>query len=532
MRAAGRRGGSTEPDEQSARMPFLTLSALRTRPHGWIGTFSLLAWVQLLLCFEGVLRDNALEQGGLIHDPFFWSSTLCAGAVLLAIAAANGRLRLGASPSAPFGSERKDRTLLIATCVVGGASSACAALLSSLYPQVSSAIPYALGAVAGIAFGLLSMLWGVSLSLLDLREVLVLVTFGACLQWIPLAFVQWMSPAIKASLVVVLPALFAWSCLRLDREEAAVPEERQAETSRASSTGSAGKKSILRDPMALRLGAAMLIFSMVVQFVWGFFVKLVPSRLDVGLFGPLFGLVTIASTLVGCICIGVMNYRHCYRLELFYRAMFLLCTAGCTSIGIATAQDVTSGLMLSAYLIVYVGYSLLYPTMLLLALGYVHMRRVHARGIMGLVLGAHYLGLFAGAAVLNALAQGRAPGDGVDLVPYVVTVTIVAITCAYVIVFPERDLLSLSPLLFGMSHESVDLRCERLGDEAGLTPREGEVLALLARGRDVVYIADRLGIARNTVNVHRRNVYAKLGIHSQQELLSMVENAREPGAPE
>ncbi|EJU34325.1 transcriptional regulator, LuxR domain protein [Slackia sp. CM382] len=32
-------------------------------------------------------------------------------------------------------------------------------------------------------------------------------------------------------------------------------------------------------------------------------------------------------------------------------------------------------------------------------------------------------------------------------------------------------------------------------------------------------------MSRNTVKTHVANIYAKLGVHSQQELIDMVENA-------
>ena len=37
------------------------------------------------------------------------------------------------------------------------------------------------------------------------------------------------------------------------------------------------------------------------------------------------------------------------------------------------------------------------------------------------------------------------------------------------------------------------------------------------------YIEKELFISRNTVNTHRKNLYRKLGIHTQQELLSLIE---------
>ena len=48
---------------------------------------------------------------------------------------------------------------------------------------------------------------------------------------------------------------------------------------------------------------------------------------------------------------------------------------------------------------------------------------------------------------------------------------------------------------------------------------------LLARSRDVGYIAKTLFISRNSVNTHRKTLYRKLGIHTQQELLSLIEDS-------
>jgi signal transduction histidine kinase len=52
---------------------------------------------------------------------------------------------------------------------------------------------------------------------------------------------------------------------------------------------------------------------------------------------------------------------------------------------------------------------------------------------------------------------------------------------------------------------------------AQLTPREMEVLQLLAQGLSNRAIARRLVISPRTVNFHLDNVYAKLGVHSRTE---------------
>lgn len=50
---------------------------------------------------------------------------------------------------------------------------------------------------------------------------------------------------------------------------------------------------------------------------------------------------------------------------------------------------------------------------------------------------------------------------------------------------------------------------------AEFTPRELDVLRLLAEGLDTVVLADRLGIASHTVEWHVRHLIEKLGVHSK-----------------
>lgn len=48
-----------------------------------------------------------------------------------------------------------------------------------------------------------------------------------------------------------------------------------------------------------------------------------------------------------------------------------------------------------------------------------------------------------------------------------------------------------------------------------LTPRERQILALVAEGKTNGHIADELYIARGTVRRHLENAYAKLGVHTR-----------------
>jgi len=62
---------------------------------------------------------------------------------------------------------------------------------------------------------------------------------------------------------------------------------------------------------------------------------------------------------------------------------------------------------------------------------------------------------------------------------------------------------------------------EKITDDAyaALTPREQEILRLLAEGLPAKEIADRLFISPKTVENHRTNIMSKLGLHSAHELV-------------
>ena len=59
----------------------------------------------------------------------------------------------------------------------------------------------------------------------------------------------------------------------------------------------------------------------------------------------------------------------------------------------------------------------------------------------------------------------------------------------------------------------------RKRDSSGLTPKEKEVLQLIAEGYSSKDIAKSFNLSLNTIHVHRNNIMKKLGIHKQAELV-------------
>ena len=71
--------------------------------------------------------------------------------------------------------------------------------------------------------------------------------------------------------------------------------------------------------------------------------------------------------------------------------------------------------------------------------------------------------------------------------------------------------------------DPISQRCQVLISQFELSPRESEVLVAFAHGRNVSYLAETLVLSPNTIRTHSKTLYAKLGVHSKQELLDLVE---------
>lgn len=74
-------------------------------------------------------------------------------------------------------------------------------------------------------------------------------------------------------------------------------------------------------------------------------------------------------------------------------------------------------------------------------------------------------------------------------------------------------------------------KIDRVIEQFELTTRQQEVFRMLVRGRNAQYIAEKFFISISTAKAHIHNIYRKLDVHSQQELINLVENVEMPTAP-
>lgn len=80
----------------------------------------------------------------------------------------------------------------------------------------------------------------------------------------------------------------------------------------------------------------------------------------------------------------------------------------------------------------------------------------------------------------------------------------------------------------GDKHDSPWRRtCREVAKLYRLSPRETEIFFLIAKGRNADFVQQKLVISMHTAKTHIANIYHKLGVHSSQEMLSLVEAFRE-----
>ena len=85
------------------------------------------------------------------------------------------------------------------------------------------------------------------------------------------------------------------------------------------------------------------------------------------------------------------------------------------------------------------------------------------------------------------------------------------------------DFASKNLIQPGIDHQ-VELAFHTFGASV-LSPREKDVLELMLRGYSTEVSAQRLGIARETLRRHRKNIYRKLDVSSQTDLFALFINS-------
>ena len=220
------------------------------------------------------------------------------------------------------------------------------------------------------------------------------------------------------------------------------------------------------------------------------------------------------------------------RLTAFYRATMLCVLAGFLLVNPLVSQ--LGGLPSLANVVLRAGGDLTRMLVFLLVAALGMRNPVGALPVALFVSGANSLGSVAGAQLGIAANAVLASDEGLFAL---LLAGVVFAFVAYNVLAPA--VFDLDETVRGVEEvvvvepqvaASVDVLAQAsavVAAERGLTPREAQALELLAHGRNTQAIMERMVVSRSTAKTHVRNVYAKLEVHSQQELIDIVEAAAE-----
>lgn len=409
----------------------------------------------------------------------------------------------------------------LAGCRLGGAAAAVllpasTVLLGLAGTQQDSAIPlYVVGGiVAGAVSALMFLLYGLLFCSASLRAVLMSSCVSFCLAGVLFAA---FSPffGIQALACVAAVAAVPGFCLIVAG----------GGTAKAMAAGEQGAADIAKvaDEIAnqnlfWRFVAVIAVWGGVMEFVRGVYIQSGMNAAGNELFlrtQLVDALLVAAVTIVTIVGVALIPRR--FNFSKAYRLIFFISISGIILLPLARTAEammIPYALTMSAGLLVAM---VLWVISIVFAsagsrdtIGALSCIRAFSAG--GLLLGF----LMARWCFSVVVASN-------ELVHVVSLVAVLALAFCYLSVFTEGDVEELSRLFPSRRKDRFRQQCRVLAERYNLSKRELEIMMLLARGRNAGYIQDTLFISYNTVTTHRKHIYQKMGIHSQQELLDLLD---------
>lgn len=129
-------------------------------------------------------------------------------------------------------------------------------------------------------------------------------------------------------------------------------------------------------------------------------------------------------------------------------------------------------------------------------------------------------------------AQSMTP-EGVYMTSLVLSLLLIAsaLALAWLEALRSRGTANRTASPAHLDSESIRAQvAAELSSSHNLTEREASVLELLSHGYTVKRIAEELYVSDNTVRAHTKAIYRKIGCHSKQELVDLVERLMEETA--
>ena len=413
-------------------------------------------------------------------------------------------------------------TLLILTTIPGGVIEAIA-------------IPLA-GVLSALASGVCLMQWSRLASGLDYRGIVITGALGYVLAKVIVVFAQAVGYTIRVDVVAAIMVMTMLNCLfaagsglmfrmcalRQDTwdgwlsADAGVSLERDTPSDTSNEAGTVA-----------RMTVALVVIGFIPVLAREMGLGVV--RESTGTAGSWFlelhaGSLLIMALAALLIVAGFLSERARFHVGGCYRLITLLAFVGSLSMPLPFVLDdagfALPGIWASS------AFDCLHIMMWIVIASFGRMHRELSTRYYAVVRIGWTLGPLLGGLLAHSLwRSGALSMSGIQITYLLAAGCTLAVYLMFAYIFPERSLAHALDVMPRRVRRPFQERCHALAQRSGLSEREFEIMMYFAKGRDAAYIQQELVLTHSTVSTHRQHIYAKLGVHSQQELLDLLNEA-------
>lgn len=408
---------------------------------------------------------------------------------------------------------------------LGGATLACAGTLLICFADISTpagtAIIGAGGITTGIGSAILLMSYGVSFGQCDIATIVTSTGLSLVVGIIVYAIIFNLGtlPPFGALTAAALPfiecyCLYKCSSVLIDKLQFAEITLK-----------------VRKGPFALHICASSILFGIALGSIR---TEAIASMQRIDGIGPQVLCIGIAALTTCSLIIAVMLTQR-QHLNFMFRTLLPIITIALVWLSLDSrgVTSLTTITLLCCYL--------LFESIMWVSYGDISQRfRLSAFIVFGFGRGSLALGALIG----FFLAEANGP---IGFASEPTTFTILTLGCmliAFGILPRENEIRSLvigesdnpvgemkavSSVATTATEETIRAgrfkrKCETIANRYLLSKKETEVLFLLAKGRNAAYIQEQLYISEGTARTHMRHIYRKLDVHTQQELIDMIDD--------
>ena len=420
---------------------------------------------------------------------------------------------------------RRQSVLAAAHCisafVVLAALSAASSLLgpvSVLFPVASELLIHLAAVGVGVGFAGLFVLWYVRFFETGDMMGLAFSVVAAALLSYPMANVldtdqisPWAS-AFAGSLLPLCSAICFWAGSHFSRGQVVDEEASASTTSEALGDDSPESALPAVDAASRRLFLRFAACLFIVVCVTETARNLLLGGTAIGFYSGLANLGGLMLK-IGCAAwlVSVFDARDARGVSLAYRIAFIML------LGVVLCTPLLLQGNLLAHMLLDVGSFFFQLVVLMVAYQIGVGLRLDPVVVFASARAVWAAGVLAGIAIAQLWG-------GPEAVQAFAVVLGIAVAVAFTFMFTERDCTDVLASLPEPDHAPrFREKCEHVAGRYGLSARELEVLILMAKGRSASRVAEDLGVTLATINSHVNHIYRKLGVHSRQELIDVIE---------